>query len=188
MKYRLLKMDILQLPERKSGKYVRQRSVEHMMGELRWAKKRYKLRMIFFEDDVFSVNKKWLKEFLPLYKKEIGVPFECLTHPKYIDEDVARWLSDAGCVYVQMGIQTLDDQYKFETIKRYEKSSHVEQAMDLMRKYKLRAMVDHMFGLPGEPLEAQEKARQFYVAHPPYRIGTFWTTFLPGTEMVRQQR
>jgi len=174
------------LPEGKSGKYVRQRSVEHMMGELRWAKKRYKLRMIFFEDDVFSVDKEWLKEFLPLYKKEINVPFECLTHPIYLDEDVARWLSEAGCLYVQMGIQTMDDKYKFDVIKRYEKSEHVEKAMDLMHKYNLHAMVDHMFGLPGEPLEAQEKALDLYVKHPPYRIGTFWTTYLPGTEMVHQ--
>ena len=174
------------LPEGKSGKFVRQRSVEHMMGELLWAKKRYHLRMIFFQDDVFTVNKKWLKEFLPRYKKEIGVPFECLTHPVYLDDDVSQWLSDAGCIYVEMGIQTMDDKYKFETIKRYEKSKDVEKAMDLMHKYRLRAKVHHMFGLPDEPLEAQEKARELYVKYPPYRIGTFWTTFLPGTEMVHQ--
>lgn len=175
-----------ELPKEKSGKYVRQRSVEHMMYELIVAKKRYKLKMIEFEDDVFTVDKKWIKKFLSEYKKEIGVPFQCLTHPKYIDDEVARWLKEAGCQYVQMGIQTMDDQYKFETIKRYEKSSHVERAMEVMKKNGIKPKVDHMFGLPGEPLDAQERARKLYIEYPPFRIQTFWTNFLPGTQMVKQ--
>jgi len=176
------------LPEEKKGKYVRQRSVDHMLNELHIAKKRYKLKIVDFEDDVFTVDKKWVKSFLDRYKKEIKVPFQCLTHPKYIDEDVAKWLADAGCVHVQMGIQTMDDEYKFQTVKRYEKSKDVEQAMALMQKYNLKAKVDHMFGLPGEPLEAQEKALTLYKKHTPYRIQTFWTNFLPGTEMVQQAK
>jgi len=174
------------LPEGRSGKYIRQRSVEHMMAELRWAKNRYKLRLIEFEDDVFSVDKKWLKRFLDEYKRHIKVPFQCLTHPKYVDEDISRWLAEADCVGVQMGIQTMDDEYKFRTIKRYERSEQVEEALRVMKRHKLRVKVDHMFGLPGEPLEAQEKARALYGKYPPYRIQTFWTNFLPGTEMVHQ--
>ncbi len=174
------------LPDKDSGKYVRHRSVHHMMNELRWAKKRYKLRFVEFEDDVFTVNKKWVKDLLGLYKKEIGIPFQCLTHPKYMDEEVGRWLSQAGCQFIQLGIQSMDDQYKHGTIKRYEKSFHVEKALEVMRKFNLKPKVDHMFGLPGEPLEAQETARKLYVKYPPYRIQTFWTKFLPGTEMVEQ--
>ncbi len=176
------------LPEQKAGKYVRQRSVGHMMRELRLAKRRYKLRFLEFEDDVFTVDKKWLKEFLFCYKREIGVPFQCLTHPKYMDDEIARWLAQAGCRYVQMGIQSMDEEYKYATIKRYEKNEDVERAMEAMRKYNIRVKVDHMFGLPGEPLEAQEAAHKLYVKYPPYRIQTFWTNFLPGTHMVAQAK
>lgn len=174
------------LPEEKAGRYVRQRSVGHVMHELRVAKKRYKLRFVEFEDDVFTVDKKWVKDFLGRYKKEIGVPFQCLTHPKYMDDDVARWLSEAGCRYVQMGIQSMDEDFKYRSIRRYETSEHIYRAMDVMRRYKIRPKVDHMFGLPGESLEAQEEARKLYVRHPPYRIQTFWTNYLPGTELVKQ--
>lgn len=174
------------LPEGKKGKYVRQRSIEHMLTELRWAKKRYKIRCIDFEDDVFTVNKKWIKEFLGLYKKEIALPFQCLTHPKYIDAEVATWLYEAGCRYVQLGVQTMDDDFKYTSIKRYEKSDHVQQALDVMNQAKLRVKCDHMFGLPGEPVDAQESALKLYLNHTPHRIQTFWTNFLPGTEMVGQ--
>ncbi|OGX38121.1 MAG: hypothetical protein A3G91_06375 [Omnitrophica WOR_2 bacterium RIFCSPLOWO2_12_FULL_50_9] len=174
------------LPQEESGRYVRHRSVSHVLGELCAAKRRYKLRFIEFEDDVFTVDKKWVKEFLSRYKKEIGVPFQCLTHPQYMDEELARWLSEAGCRYVQMGIQSLDEEFKYRVIKRYERNTQIERALEAMRKYNLRPKVDHMFGLPGEPLEAQETAREFYARHPPYRIQTFWTNFLPGTEMIGQ--
>lgn len=168
------------------GRYVRQRSVDHMMFELRQAKRRYRLKMVDFQDDVFTVDKKWMKKFFYEYKRDIGVPFQCLTHPRYMDEEVACWLHEAGCIAVQMGIQTMDDEYKFQTIKRYEKAVHVHQAFESMQKYGLKVRCDHMFGLPGEPLQAQELALQLFKRYPPYRIHTYWTNFLPGTEMVHQ--
>lgn len=174
------------LPEGKKGKYVRQRSVDHMIYELKQAKKRYKIKCVDFEDDIFTVDKKWIKEFTDRYKKEIDVPYQCLVHPKYIDDDVSRWLYESGCRYVQMGVQTMDDDFKYNVIKRYEKTDNVQIALDVMRKHKLRVKTDHMFALPGEPEGAQEAARKLFVEHPPHRIQTFWTNFLPGTEMVHQ--
>lgn len=80
------------LPEEKSGKYVRLRSPEHMIAELKTAQRRYKLEVIDFQDDVFTTSKKWLQDFLFLYKKEINKPFQILTHPRYMDEDIAKQL------------------------------------------------------------------------------------------------
>ncbi|MCK5178913.1 MAG: cobalamin-dependent protein [Candidatus Omnitrophica bacterium] len=174
------------LPEEKAGRYVRQRSVEHMMHELRVAKSRYKLRMIEFFDDVFTLDKKWLKRFLSQYKAEIKVPFQCFTHVNYIDEDVARWLSEAGCFSSQIGVQSMNDEYKRKYIKRYERASDIERTICIMRKFKIHAKFDHMFGLPGEGIEAQETARKFYAETPPYSIQTYWTNYFPGTELLKQ--
>jgi len=174
------------LPEGQSGKYIRQRSVEHMMYELRMAKRRYKLNMIEFFDDVFTLDKKWLKVFLEQYKKEIKVPFQCFTHVNYIDEDVGRWLSEAGCFSSQIGIQSMDDEYKRRVVKRYERTCDIEKTIKIMRKYKVHAKFDHMFGLPGEEIEAQETARKFYAEASPYSIQTYWINYFPGTEIVGQ--
>lgn len=175
-----------QLPEVKKNKYVRQRSPEHMMEELRIGKKRYNLKWVEFQDDVFTVRKDWLHEFLPMYKKEIGVPFQCLTHPGYFDEEVAELLKEAGCEWVQMGIQTMDEEFKYQHLKRYEDSEKIYKALEASNKFKLKMKVDHMFGLPGEPMDAQEKARELYLTHRPDRIQTFWTCYLPGTDLMKQ--
>jgi len=176
-----------ELPDTKTkGKYVRTRSVEHVINELLISKQKYKhIKYIDFQDDIFTVNKKWLQDFLIRYKNEINIPFQCLSHPKYMDEDVALWLKKAGCVWVQIGIQTMDDEFKNGTLRRYEKSNHIEKALSVMLKAGLKVKADHMLALPGEPLEAQENARKLYAENCPTRIQSFWTCFLPGTEMLK---
>lgn len=174
------------LPEEKSGKYVRLRSVDNVMGELKIAKRRYRPELIDFQDDVFTTSKKWLQEFTERYRDEIGIPYNILTHPRYFDEDVAKWLKDSGCQWIQMGVQSLDDSFKKENLMRYEKTEHVERALGLMLKYGLKAKVDHMLGLPNEPIEAQEQARELYSSLHPRRIQTFWTCYLPGTAMMKE--
>ncbi len=176
-----------ELPEGKKGKYVRLRSAEHMMNELRAAKKRYpNLRAIDFQDDIFTTSKAWLKEFLPLYKEEIGLPFQCLTHPQYMNDEIAHLLKDAGCIWVQMGVQTMDEEYKKNNLRRYERSDNVVEAARAMNLVGLRSKFDHMLGLPGEPLEAQAKALELYKLETPDRIQVYWTSFLPGTEIIKE--
>ncbi|MCS6933597.1 MAG: B12-binding domain-containing radical SAM protein [Chitinophagales bacterium] len=174
------------LPEEKSGKYVRLRSVDHVIAELKIAKRRYKIYKVDFQDDVFATSKKWLEEFAWKYKKEINIPYNILTHPRYMDEDTARWLKESGCEWIQMGVQSMDESFKKESLLRYERSEDVENALNLMRKYGLLAKVDHMFGLPNEPMEAQENARVLYAKTHPKRVQTFWTCYLPGTQLMRE--
>ncbi len=174
------------LPEEKSGKYVRIRSVDHMIAELKIATKRYKIHKIDFQDDVFATSKKWLKDFSETYKKEINLPYNILTHPRYMDAEVAKWLKDSGCEWVQMGVQSMDENFKKDSLMRYEKSDHVSQALEVMHKHGLKAKVDHMLGLPDEPISSQEIARELYATHHPKRIQTFWTCYLPGTDMMKE--
>jgi anaerobic magnesium-protoporphyrin IX monomethyl ester cyclase len=163
---------------------VRQRSVNHVITELKWAKARYNLKSVDFQDDVFTVDKAWVIEFCDVYKKEINLPFNILVHAKYFDEDIAKALSEAGCKWIQMGIQTMDEDFKTNILKRREKSEQIIIAIELMRKYKLKVKVDQMLALPGEAIGSQKLALDLYKKHTPYRIQTFWTAFLPGTDML----
>jgi radical SAM superfamily enzyme YgiQ (UPF0313 family) len=173
------------LPGKGSGKYVRQRSVEHLMGELVLAKRRWNIRRIDFEDDIFTVDKRWLRALLDEYRREIDVPFQCLVHPRYMDAEIARWLKDAGCQHVQMGVQSADEEYKRKQLLRMEKDAHLEGALAALAAVRLDTKLDHILGLPDEPPRAQELARQLYIRFTPRDIQTFWLTHLPGVEITR---
>jgi anaerobic magnesium-protoporphyrin IX monomethyl ester cyclase len=174
------------LPGKGGGKYVRQRSVEHQMDELRRMHARYKLRYIEFTDDIFTVDKEWVRAFTSAYKREIGVPFQCLVHPRFIDRDIARWLKAAGCQHVQMGVQSVDEEYKRKTLLRMEKDDHLRRSLEALTAEGLDVKVDHILGLPGEPRKAQEEARKLYVEFAPRRIQTFWLTYVPAIELTRK--
>jgi radical SAM superfamily enzyme YgiQ (UPF0313 family) len=173
------------LPGPNRGKYVRQRSVDHCLEELVQAKQRYRIEFVDFEDDIFTLNKAWMRAFLTQYKREIDVPFACLVHPRFMDAEMARWLADAGCLRIQMGIQSVDEEYKRKLL-RFENDDAVRRALDAMSAAGLSMKLDHILGLPGEPLAAQEQAWKLYKQYRPTRVNTYWLSYLPGTDLMRE--
>lgn len=170
--------------DERTGPYLRRRSPEHLLYELRVYQKRYCYRIVEFFDDVFTVDLSWLKKFSCLYRREIGRPYQIFTHVKYVDEQRAQLLAESGCIAAQMGVQTLDHDYKYRVLNRRESDEDVGRAIDVLNRYGIKPKMDHMLGLPGEPIAAQEKAVQFYARHKPYRIQTYWTTYFPGTKLL----
>jgi anaerobic magnesium-protoporphyrin IX monomethyl ester cyclase len=85
---------------------LRRMSVDRALEELRYAKERYRPLGVMFYDDVFTVNPRWLREFAPRYKREIGLPFWCYTYPRSTRKDDIELLRDAGCVSMTMGVQS----------------------------------------------------------------------------------
>ena len=171
---------------RQRGKYCRRRSIEHVLAELEQARRRYRLHCVDFVDDIFTSDRGWLKQFLPRYRREIGVPFNCIAHAQHMDEEVASWLGEAGCEWVQLGIQTVDDVYKREQLGRRETLAEIERAMSALSRHHIKVKADHIFGLPGEPVANQRRAAAFYTEMTPARISTFWATYFPATEMTRR--
>ena len=59
-------------------KPVRRRSVEHLIAELAFWKARGRVRKVFFWDAIFTLDAKWMAEFAPAYRREIGIPVRVL--------------------------------------------------------------------------------------------------------------
>ena len=53
---------------------LRRRSVDVVIAELVQAKAKYGIEAVLFFDDVFTVQPKWIREFAPRYKAEVGLP------------------------------------------------------------------------------------------------------------------
>ena len=85
---------------------LRRRSVDVVIEELVNAKRRLGITNVWFFDDVFTVNPRWLKEFAPRYKAEVGLPFWCYTYPTTTRKEDILLLKDAGLRSITMGIQS----------------------------------------------------------------------------------
>jgi anaerobic magnesium-protoporphyrin IX monomethyl ester cyclase len=173
------------IPEEKSN-YIRRRSVKHVMEELTANKEKYKLEVIEFWDDIFIFDKKWLKEFLEAYKKEIALPFKCYIHVNLFDEDMAIWLKDAGCKWVDFGIQSINEDYRKKYLKRNETNINIINTLKLLKKYKIISFADYIVGLPGDTIEHYEEARLFFIENMPDIIEPYWMSYHPKTEIIEK--
>ncbi len=92
--------------QEKWGHSVKRRSVDIVIEELRLAKELYDVQAVLFYDEVFTTHPKWLREFAPRYKAEIGLPFWCYTYPRSTRKEEILLLKDAGLTTITMGIQS----------------------------------------------------------------------------------
>ncbi len=173
-------MKKLHLNERWSRK---KRSPINVISELKLAKK-YGAKVIYFIDDVFTSDKKWLNEFLNKYKKEINIPFKILGHVLFTNDEICKMLKDAGCIEVEFGIQTPFESIRTKICKRAETNKQVIKSVKCLKKNKIVFSVSHIFGLPYEEKESWEKGLNFYIDIKPNKIADFWLQYYPNTEIV----
>ena len=107
---------------------LRRRTVDVVIEELLWAKKNLDIVSVLFYDDVFTVNPRWLDDFLPRYKKEIGLPFWCYTYPTTHTPELLRKLKEAGMVSVTMGVQSGSERILKEHFNRPTAAKRVVEA------------------------------------------------------------
>lgn len=85
---------------------LRRMSPQKAIRELLHAKNVLGFKTVTFMDDVFTVNPRWLEEFLALYKTEVSLPFFCYTYPTTHNASMLAMLKDAGCHAITMGVQS----------------------------------------------------------------------------------
>jgi radical SAM superfamily enzyme YgiQ (UPF0313 family) len=115
----------------------RRRSVSNIIKELEEAKlKNPYLKMVFFWDNIFAVNKKWCLEFADEYKKEINLPFFTYSHPLFVDMEILTALRSAGWSITVMGIQSGSYRLRKELYGRNETNEQVLEACRRLNELK----------------------------------------------------
>jgi len=94
--------------ERYAGqKYVRMRSLESVIEEIRQFRNRFGLQAILpFFDEILLVNKRRFARFAELYRREIGHPFCGFAHHRTTDREMLEIARDAGIAETSVGVQT----------------------------------------------------------------------------------
>ena len=135
------------------GKYLRRRSPDNVIKEIKEVRARYILKNVRFVDDTFTLDKKWLYGFLSRYKKEIGLPFTCLVRANEVDEELVRKLKGAGCCMVTFGIESGNEEIRNKILRKGLTNKQIINAARLFKKYKIKFGTYNMLCLPGETIE-----------------------------------
>jgi len=168
------------------GRFIRQRTVENVIEELKIAKKHFKkLKAISSNDEVFTLNKEWLKKFCERYKKEIDLPFHCDIHPSFVNEDAVNSLKYAGLKTITMGIQSGSEKIRMDLYGRKTSDTVLEKNACIFKKLKIFPSYDLIFD---NPLETENDIRttyEFMLKLPrPYRINMYSMQHHPKTKLT----
>jgi anaerobic magnesium-protoporphyrin IX monomethyl ester cyclase len=133
------------------GKYVRYRSVDNVLTEIRGLARCYAVKTLNFQDDVFTLDRDWAIEFCHAYGREFAFPFWINTRVERInDEELVAALARAGCRGVRIGIESGNETLRAEILKRRMSNAEIRHAFALARQHGLDIYTCNMLGVPGE--------------------------------------
>ena len=167
------------------GKSIRQRSPKNICDELEIAIAKYHPRQITFADDVFVQDIKWLRDFTKEYRQRINLPYVMLTHPRFVNYQIAKLLANSGCFLLMFGLQSASEKTRFNVLKRFETNKEVEKAATGCHKAGLNFSIDHIFNIPTEGIREYEEAINFYNKLRPSIINAYWLQYFPGTQIIQ---
>lgn len=165
-------------------KYLRRRSIKNVIEELNSAHKKYQFKTVEFWDDIFTLHKSWVLEFLEEYSDRVGLPFACRVNPNAVDEVLLNALEKANCRVVHMGIQSFNESTGEYILKRRQRNNKVESVIELFNKSGIYLYTDNMIGIPGQKEEEIADLIRFYNRHRVDFIKLLWLRYYPKIEIV----
>lgn len=138
---------------------VRVMSVENVMKCLRQIKSKLlgKFRYLWFDDDIFPLDKEWVKKFSKMYKEEINIPFQINLQPTLIEEGNIKMLRYAGLYKVTMAIESGSEEIREKVLGRYMSNAKILESARIIKKYGIKLSLLNMTCLPLENITLAKK-------------------------------
>lgn len=163
---------------------IRRRSPGNVIEELLLTKKRGRAKLIAFNDDVFTLSKPWLEEFMEMYKSKINLPFFCSVFPLNVTREIASVLKAGGCWRVTVGVQSGSERIRRNVFNRTGSNEKIIDAVSCIKESGMKVSVDNIFGAPSETEDDLRQGLDLYNKIKADRILIFWLTYYPRTNII----
>ncbi len=167
------------------GRRLRFRSAQNVVDEIEFLRDKYKVNHIAFTDDEFTVNRKFLQEFLSEIKKRgLDISYSCGSRVDHVDKKILTQLKDSGCTALYFGVESASQ----ETIDKIGKKIRIEQAIRVFNWKKevgIFTTASFILGFPWESTDDMKRTVEFAIRlDPDYAQFTVLTPY-PGTPLYK---
>lgn len=132
------------------GRTYKQRSVDHVMKELRYLVGTLGIEYIRIVDDTFVIRKEWIEEWSSAVQRSgLTFRYECLARVELLTDPIVRALRDSDCVKVFCGVES-GSQRVLDAMKKGTTVAQIEAAGRRLREAGIAFHAYLMFGYPGE--------------------------------------
>lgn len=165
---------------------VRRRSPGNVIEEVMRLVDRYPVDHIYFCDEVFILDKDWLFDFLDRYRDQVrGVTFSFSYFHRFIDDEVAARIAEAGGTFAQGAIETANHDLRHRVLNRRETDEEILAAMEALRRHGIGVSTSAIFGIPHETEQSRWETVEMVERSVPDMINTYLMYPFPGTEIER---
>jgi anaerobic magnesium-protoporphyrin IX monomethyl ester cyclase len=135
------------------GNTHRRRTPEDAANELLWIKERYNPDLIWYADDVLTINHRWWYAYADeLEKRGVRIPFEGISRADRLDEKMVQKLAEMGCYRLWNGSES-GSQKILDAMKRKVEVTDVQSKTHLLQKYGIEAGMFIMLGYHDETID-----------------------------------
>ncbi|MBI3819200.1 MAG: B12-binding domain-containing radical SAM protein [Planctomycetes bacterium] len=166
-------------------KFVRGRTPENVVEEMRIVKQQYGVKLLRVNDDDFPYDERWLTRFSEVLTDDARIPYKCFVNPNSVNETTAHLLKITGCEQVQMGVQSMNGPLR-KLMGRPMPEKIIERAISCIQNEGVGLFCDQIYGLPGETEDDYKAMVSFYRKNPTDFVNVYWVNYFPGTDMVQQ--
>lgn len=134
-----------------SGKYVRYKKPQRVVEELLYFSQLYDFDHYVIDDDIFTLNKKWLLEFCNFYPESLkSRTFEINVRVGTIDKEMLRALKAIGCSLVKIGLESGNEEIRGKVLGRKIRQEDIIATADMLKEAGMGLYTFNMIGIPGE--------------------------------------
>ncbi len=146
----------------------------------------YKAEHLWFADDIFALNPKWVEQFArEVESRDCAVPFKIQARADRLGASTATALKRAGCAEVWMGVES-GSQKILDAMDKGLRVEEIVSARKELGKQGIRTCYFLQFGYPGEAWEDLRKTIELVRETKPDDIGISFSYPLPNTRFHEQ--
>jgi radical SAM superfamily enzyme YgiQ (UPF0313 family) len=128
----------------------RRRTPKNVVDEVEHIVANYAPDLLWYADDVFTINHKWLFEYsAELERRGLRLPFETISREDRLNEQVVQTLARMGCYRLWIGAES-GSQKILDSMKRRTNAERVREMVHLLQKYGIEVGMFIMLGYEGE--------------------------------------
>jgi len=163
------------------GYSYRSRSPDNVADEVEWIQREYAPNQLWYADDVFTINKKWLVRYAnALEARNLSFPFETISREDRLDEEVIALLAKMRCRKLWVGAES-GSQRILDKMDRKTNAVRMREMMHLLRQHRIENGTFLMFGYDGERWEDIDATAAHVLATMPDEVLTTVSYPIKGT-------
>lgn len=168
---------------RGKGNWVRMRSPENVMAEIREMNQKFRISTLNFYDECFGYKKDWIETFCRLYKAEFRYPFGCFIRAETMDKETFEMMADAGLSLIYLGVESGNEDLRRHIMNRKVSDKRIIQACRDAQAAGIQVWTYNIVGIPGETVETIDQAMELNRIINPHFVSVSLFQPLPGTKL-----